>query len=121
MVSLIILPVNSFLVPFLGSLAFVCSLPSLPFDLGKGLWPKAGLPPEGSWQREALTFYGSGYPKLQASSSPGPTAPIAPFTSPIPVLQPSLGFLAPTGVITPHCLWQLNTRACLPSGFHCKN
>lgn len=36
---------DRFLVPFLDSLTFVCNPWSLPFDLGKGLWPKGGLPP----------------------------------------------------------------------------
>ena len=71
--SPIVLPVNSLLVCFLVSLAFVCSLWSLPFDLGKELWPKGGLPPiflypnpcpsRRRWQREALTFYLNSYPR----------------------------------------------------------
>lgn len=104
MVSLIILPVNSFSVPFLGSLAFVCSLPSLPFDLGKGLWPKGGFPL--SLSRKVAERS----PHLLSewlSKAPGfllsrPYYPHRPLHFPHPVLQPSLGFLAPTGVITPH-------------------
>lgn len=44
-VSLIVSPADSFLVPFLSSLAFVCCPWSLLFDLGRGLWPKVGLSP----------------------------------------------------------------------------
>lgn len=44
MVSLILLPVNSLLVPFLGLLAFVCCPLSLPFDLGQDLGQKGGFP-----------------------------------------------------------------------------
>lgn len=44
-VSLIVLPVDLFLVPFFGSLAFVFCPWSFAFDLGKGLWPKGGLLP----------------------------------------------------------------------------
>ncbi|XP_023588440.1 dehydrogenase/reductase SDR family member 11 isoform X2 [Trichechus manatus latirostris] len=74
----------------------------LPFDLGKGLWPKGGLPPTFlypnscpsglGWQREALTLYLNGYPGLQAFSSPCSASP-----TPFPALQPNLGVLGVGG------------------------
>lgn len=104
--SLIVLPINLFWVPFLGSLAFVCCPWSFPFDLGKGLWPKGGLLPiflhpvtchSGMrWQRELLAYL-NGYQGLQASSSTCPTAPFLPLSQ---FSKPSCGFSAPSGVIT---------------------
>lgn len=45
MVSLTVLPVNPFLVPFLGSLAFVCCPWSFLFDLGgRDFGQKGGFP-----------------------------------------------------------------------------
>lgn len=103
MVSLTVLPVNLFSVPFLGSLAFVCCLFYLIWgrDFGqKGGFPLSSCtPPRHSGmrrQREPLTFYPSGYRGLPLPPLPTPLPPpFLPF--PVPVLQPSCGFLAPRG------------------------
>lgn len=100
-VSLIALPDNSLLVPFLGSLAFVCWPWSLTFDLGKTLArsvasPYLTLEPCCSgmrWQGELLTFYLGGYGGLQLPSLPPPIPPPSLLSSPLPhlVLQSSGG------------------------------
>lgn len=81
-VSLIDLLVNLFLVP-LGSVAFVCSQ-SLPFDMGKELWPK--FPPSSCTSTSAAQGWGGrGRPSpyicvvIQDSRLPPLPAPLLPL------------------------------------------
>lgn len=99
-VSLIDLLVNLFLVP-LGSVAFVCSQ-SLPFDMGKELWPK--FPPSSCTSTSAAQGWGGrGRPSpyicvvIQDSRLPPLPAPLLP----LPLLFLLLGSPAQSWLLVP--------------------